>query len=442
MIKILILAAVQLCSLFSFAGIAQNYGSSPTTMALSAQANNNTNDPANNYYAPSMMGYENETAFSFNQSALIYDFKDINDVVILNKSNSELSTPRSGSSDINYESSYIFSGHMRTSLIKKLNLNFTFSFYAPINKLIHTNTGDAFEPNYVFYSRRNERTQLEFNIVHRHQDYSFSLGSFVGQQAAGESKLITRETADPDFPYSSGQAEFNVKPSAALILSMSKKNDKSLSYITIRQEMQSKMQIDSYVQNPIGGASGFAFEFEVKSLMYFDPLTIILGHHFQFNQYKILASLQYERWSHFRSPKLELKKKFGAAFNGSNDLEELNPEDTFTPKLGFEYHGNHHTYQFAYSYQASPLNNNLDEVGNTIDLNKHIVSMGIIKPLSYLGFDFTFNMALQAHLLESKSINKTPNDEIGNAGSKIGSPGYEAGGQVYALGIGLSWINL
>lgn len=442
MIKFLLFAALHFFALPTRAGLAERYGSSATTMALSAQANSNISDPANNYYAPSLMGYTEETNFSFNQSSLLFNFKDINNVVILNESNSELSTPRSGSSDVDYPTAYIFSAHMSTSIIKALNLKLTFSFYAPVDKLIHTNTGDAFEPNYVFYNRRHERTQMEFNLVHSRGAYSFSLGSFIGQQAAGESKLITRETADPDFPYTSGQAEFNVKPSAALIASISRKHSRGLNFITIRQEMKSNMQIDSFVQNPIGGASGFAFEFDMKSLMYYDPFTVILGHHFYLDQFKIIASLQYERWSQFKSPKLELKKKSGASFNGSKDLESLNPEDTFTPKLGLEYIGRKNTYQFAYSYQPTPLNNNLNLAGNTLDLDKHILSLGLITPLSFAGFNFNFNVAAQAHLLKTQDISKTSGNELGAAGSKIGSPGYEAGGQIYALSIGFNWVNI
>jgi hypothetical protein len=53
---------------------------------------------------------------------------------------------------------------------------------------------------------------------------------------------------------------------------------------------------------------------------------------------------------------------------------------------------------------------------------------------------FRLDLALNYQQLLTQTITKTANDELGNALSKIGSPGYQAGGALYGGGVSLAFV--
>jgi hypothetical protein len=98
--------------------------------------------------------------------------------------------------------------------------------------------------------------------------------------------------------------------------------------------------------------------------------------------------------------------------------------------------------RFGYSYRPSILASIPVNAGNYVDPSKHIVDLGFGWNFRhFLGYDIPthldFNLSLQ-HLI-TQHIEKTAGDETGAAGdSKIGSPEYNAGGNIYGGGVSLS----
>jgi hypothetical protein len=52
---------------------------------------------------------------------------------------------------------------------------------------------------------------------------------------------------------------------------------------------------------------------------------------------------------------------------------------------------------------------------------------------------FNFYVTLSHHQLMDENVTKTAGNELGASGSKIGSPGYQAGGSIQAVAIGMDW---
>jgi long-subunit fatty acid transport protein len=102
--------------------------------------------------------------------------------------------------------------------------------------------------------------------------------------------------------------------------------------------------------------------------------------------------------------------------------------DTWSMKLG-------------YFYRPSPIKKgSIDEAGNSIDVDKHVTSIGAAYHFKFMEKILTLDLAYQGHFLMNQKVVKTPNREDGNTSEqKIGSPGYRIGGMIHTLGLGLSW---
>ena len=93
----------------------------------------------------------------------------------------------------------------------------------------------------------------------------------------------------------------------------------------------------------------------------------------------------------------------------------------------------------GFEYRQTPLNSNFSGSGNSIDANTYVFSAGFNYRIVIWSKDVSIGSSLEYHLLQTENVTKSTNDELGNAGSKIGAPGYTIGGHLISAAAGLKF---
>jgi hypothetical protein len=433
--KLLLVILFSLC-FEAQASLPELFGPSAGSIAIGNQAQNKS--AANNYHAPALLGYSQSTEFSFDVFYVNANFKEINNVVIKNESNT-VNTFEEGKVEVNPTPTSLLAAHFSTPLFSPTGMKLNFSFFAPFDRIMEADTGDPYQPRYVMYNNRFIRPLLIFTGSQSFGDWSYSAGVHTGFQTNGETYFITRTTTGNP---SVGKMSFNAKPSVGIVASISRKHENQTSYFTFQQEMKSKLENRATGETEIASNTSFQFDFDVAALLYYDPMTLRLGHQVEFENSTLFLSLEYQQWENFEAPTMKLKK-LGGTINGTDDYEELKLKNIFIPKIGIVKNINEKWIgKLGYFYRQSPIyTNNLKNSGNTIDVDKHVGSLGLAHLFKFHEKILTLDMAYQAHILRTQKITKTPNREDGDASEpKIGSPGYEVGGMIHVLSLGLSWM--
>lgn len=431
----LLLVILLSISFSAHASLPELFGSSAGSMAIGNQAQENS--AANNFHAASLLGYSRQTQFSFDLFYINANFTPINNVVIKNETNT-VNTFERGNVEVNPTPTTMFGAHLSTPLFSPEGVKFNLSIFAPFDRLMEADSGDPYKPRYVMYETRFIRPVIMFSGAQNWGDWSYSIGAQTGFQSNGETYFVTQTEAGVP---SVAKMSFNAKPSLGATASISKKSDNHVSYLSFHQEMKSKLENRATGETRIGGNASFAFDFDVNSLLYYDPLTLKLGHQIHAPETHWYFALEFQQWDKYEASTLVLKKR-GGTINGSNDYEKLKLRNIFIPRIGFEKNlSDKWIGKLGYFYRQSPLNtNNLKNSGNSIDVDKHVISLGAAHLFDFYKKVITLDLAYQAHILRSMQITKTPNREDGDPSEpKIGSPGYEVGGMIHVLSLGVSW---
>jgi long-subunit fatty acid transport protein len=205
--------------------------------------------------------------------------------------------------------------------------------------------------------------------------------------------------------------------------------------------MKSKLYNHATGETEVAGAGVGQFDFDLSSLLYYDPMTLRLGHQIHQAENSYYFSLEFQRWDQYESSILKIKK-LGGTINGSDQLENIKTRNIFIPKIGIEHSMNSKwMLKAGYFYRPTPFDpSNLKNPGNSIDVSKHVSSVGVAHLFNFYQKILTLDFAYQAHWLDHHSVTKTPNREDGDPSEqKIGSPGYKVGGIIHVLSMGLNW---
>lgn len=393
---------------------------------------------ANNYQASALLGYSKQTQFNFSTFYTSTDFKDINDVVVKNETNS-VNQLASDDVEVNPTPTVMFAAHFSIPLFTPEGPKFNLSLIAPFDRLLEADTGDPYQPSYAMYANRFIRPSLHMSLAKSWDDWSYGIGVMTGLQSNGETMIITRTTnGNPSV----GKISFNAKPTMGITASIAKKYDNKTTYLAFQQEMKSKLLSRATGETEIGGGASFPFDFKVDTLLYYDPMTLQLGHQIAEETYAVHFGLEFQQWDKYEASTLKLKKQ-GGDINGSENYEKLRPKNIFIPRLGFEKKiADAWTLKTGYFFRPTPLKTKrLKHAGNSIDADKHVASTGVAYLFKVYGKGVTLDVAYQLHLLETTKITKTSGQENGSGGDpKIGSPGYTVGGKIHVLTAGLSWM--
>ena len=433
--KFLLLTLLSLSSVAQ-ASLPELFGASAGSIAIGNQAQKQS--AANNYYAGSLLGYSRSTQFSFDLFYVDTDFKNIHNVETKNTTNT-VNSSEPGNFEVNAKPTTLMAVHFSTPLFAPEGPKFNFSLFAPVDRLMESDTGEPYAPQYVMYANRFSRPNITFNLAQSFREWSFSTGVHTGIQTNGEANFVTHTTPGT---YSLGKLSYNAKPSVGALFSVAKKTNHHLSYFNFQQEMKSRFKSRAISETEIASGAAFQFDLDMTSLLFYDPMTLRLGHQIDFGKSQLYFSLDYQQWKNFEASTLKIQNNAGSV-NSSKNFETLKLRNIFIPKIGYETQL-HEKWKIkaGYFYRQSPLDaNNLKNAGNTIDVDKHVGSLGLAHLFSFYGKDLTLDLAYQAHILQQKKIKKTPNQEDDQtAGLKIGSPGYKVGGMIHVLSFGLSWM--
>lgn len=437
--KILLLSL--LASVNALASYPETFGASFSTRMIGHMSNLDSEDPANNFYAPSILGFSKKVNVSLEATSNATHFKPISNVVVTNATNSNSSTATYGNVRTDYNKYYgsgmhfgLPIGYPEHGTLGTLGI----SLYIPIGSLLETNSGSPFLPEYVMYRARHQRTSLYVNFSHQStENFAWSLGAIVGFQASAD--VVTNLSLNGTSYGSWAQAKTKIDPSLGAIVSAAYKFSPNMtSYFTYQQEMKSNL--DAHASGQINNPSAGLFDANIKSVIFYEPHTFRLGTNYKLtSDLEVFAGAEYQLWTNYKTPKIEIIKNGGVVV-ASSDYERLQLRNIIQATLGTRYLlTNRITIGLGATYHQSPFNGSFSGAGNSIDTDTYILSTGLTYRIVIWSKDVTVGPSFEYHLLKEKKVVKTSNDETGAAGSKIGAPGYTIGGYILAAGLGVKF---
>lgn len=410
------------------------FGASFSTTYIGNQANLDINDPSNNYYAPALLGFSDKVNVLMQATSTATHFKPMNNIVVTNSTNGSSTTTGNVSND--YQKFYGGSMHFALPIGYQHLGTLGLSLYLPLGHLIETNSGDPFLPEYVMYHSRYRRGSIYLNFAKKLSDnWAFSLGTIVGFQASAEAR--TNLSLNGGTKGSWGKAQSKIAPSLGVITSVVKKFDHAKLYFAYQQEMKSNLHANIFgdVVDPSIGL----FQADIDAMIFYDPHTFRLGSSFKMGDSEFYAGVEYQNWSGYTPPVVRIKKTGGVIVSSSN-YEKIQIRDTINPRLGYSLElTDRWKTGLGVAYRMSPLKGDFSGAGNSIDTDTTIFTTGLQYRIVIWSKDVNLGTAVEYQQLKTKRIEKSPGQEDGSAGSKIGSGGYDIDGAVLAASFGVKF---
>ncbi|MBC7713376.1 MAG: hypothetical protein H7177_08555 [Rhizobacter sp.] len=425
-----------LISFSAHANYPEMFGASFTTSSIGNQANMDANDPSNNYYAPSVLGFSDNFNVLLDASSTAVHPKEINNVVVTNGTNSN-GNPTSGKVNTNYVKFYGGAIHAAVPVGGTTHLGtLGLSAFLPIGDLVQTNSGNPFLPEYVMYRSRHTGTSVFVNFAKKlSDDFSFSLGALIGFQATAEVRTNMSLNGAAYGSWASGQAK--VSPSLGAIASFTKMFGKDAVYFTYQQEMKSNLKTTVYgeITNP----SLALLDSRLDTMIFYEPHTFRLGGTLIGPDIEFFGGVEYQMWSGYKTPIMTVAKTGGVVVPSSN-YEKIQIRDTINPRLGVKINlTDRWSTMLGAQYRMTPLKGDFSGSGNSVDTNTIVGSAGLDYRIVVWSKDVHIGGSFQYHYLTKKTVVKTPLEEDGTAGQKIGAPGYDIGGYIIAGAFGVKF---
>ncbi len=465
LISLLLLALISTAE----ANIAENSGFGSRTTALAGAGVAWGSGPFSTYSNPAALGAFSASELVATQKSpplqaswgLIFltpQFKAIQGVVLENNYVSDKSPARSGDVDTSYRNTLGQAFALSYRLSEgPTRLTVGFSGFIPIEQLAYADTGETYIPEYVLQRSRTQRPQFAGAAgMQLSEHWSMGAGVEIGFALTGNGSVFLN--TDPNKP-STMRFSASMKPKAlpyAGILFHSNK-DKLTGGLVVRAPLSSP---NEYTLNSsaraFGNLAALDFNFKADSALYYDPLSIELGGSYAvLARTRVVAQLEYQRWSNFQPPALNIQNPqtgtcTGGGCSGGIQISpsnnpSFNFNDTWVPRLGVEHQLNdEQTFRLGYFYRPGIIDpSQLSGAGNLLDPARHAFSAGFgwrFHQFLHLDTPFTLDIDAQFQVLQTQTISKSAGNEAGTPGDpKIGSPGYQAGGKIFGGGLTLSW---
>jgi hypothetical protein len=434
-----LLCLMALVSTFAFnaeASYPELFGSSFSTSSIGNQANLDANDPSNNYYAPSVLGFSKKFNVVLQTNSTVMNFKKIKNITVTNSTNSN-SAATTGNANVDYPKFFGGAIHVAVPVGGTSHLGtLALSVFLPIGDLARTNSGDPFLPEYVMYHSRHQRTSTYLNFASKWSDtFSLSLGAVLGFQAAAE--VRTNMSLNGANYGSWASSEAKVSPSAGVIASFTKLIDQTAMYFTYQQEMKSNLKTTVYgeITNP----SLALINSTLSSMIFYDPHTFRFGAMTTFGIAELYAGLEYQMWSNYQPPTMRVERTAGAVVPSTN-YEKIQIRDTINPRVGIKLNiTDRWSTLVGAQYRMTPLKGDFSGSGNSIDADTIVGTGGFQYRIVIWSKDVSIGASLQYHHLLDKRVTKSPGQENGTAGNKLGGPGYDIGGYILAGSAGVKF---
>lgn len=425
--------ALVLLPLSAYGSYFEFYGSGAFTSAVGNQSTLNNVDPGNNYFHPALMAWNKSLTFSAHATSVATDFKAINNIVTKNGTNSN--SNETGKANTDYGKSYHSIIHASLPIAYPGAGPLSISFVAPFGDIAETNSGDARLPEYVMYHSRHKRTQVFVTYAHPFDEaWSMALGTHIGFQATAD--VGTQASLNGASYGSSASAKSKITPSLAAVLSFARKHDGGQVAFTYQQEMKSNLQANA--GGEINEPTSVLFNISLDSMIYYDPhiFRLTWGQRIA-PTVELSSTIEYQLWSNYRPPTIFIRNK-GGALLPSSDYENLKTRDIPVARLGLTWHAlDSFSLSAGAFWRPTPVKGDFSGSGNSIDTDAVGITGGFAHALKIMDKNVEWGASVQYHMLKEKSVNKTPGEEDGSAGSKIGAPGYKIGGEILTGSIGV-----
>ncbi len=451
------------------ANIAENTGFGSRTTALAGAGASWGAGPFSTYSNPAELSAFSASELVSTQKSpplqaswglvfLTPQFKSIQNVVLENNYVSDKTPARSGDVDTSYRDTFgqAFALSYRLSEgPSRLTVGLT--GFIPINQLAYADTGETYIPEYVLERSRTQRPQFAAaGGMQITRAWSLGAGVGIGFALTGNGSVFLN--TDPNKP-STMRFSASMKPKALPYA--------GLLYHSAKDELTAGLVFRAPVSSPneytlnsgaraFGNLAALDFNFKADSALYYDPLSIELGGSYAVLQRtRIVAQLEYQRWSNFEPPALSIQNPQTGACTGTgcsggiqispSKNPSFNFNDTWVPRLGVEHQLNDdQTFRFGYFYRPGIIDpSQLSGAGNLLDPPRHAFSAGFgwrFHHFLHLDTPFTLDVDAQFQTLQTQTITKSAGNEAGTSSDqKIGAPGYQAGGKIFGGGLTLSW---
>ncbi len=328
--------------------------------------------------------------------------------------------------------------------------------YLPLSQLMYLDTGHPYQPEYPLYRARTQRPQIHVALGGEFAP-GWRLGAGIHMAFALTAKATVFLAGDPARGASWMQFESSAKPKlspyvGALYTAPPAQEGAPAPYAlgaVIRFPNRSLVEMDMNSRASFF-AGGVAPDFNLRasSALYDDPWTVELGGAWQeTDTLRGYAQVDYQLWKAYLPPALQVDTQNPALGLGvilaNGWLPSVAFQNIWLPRVGQELAlSDSSTLRLGYAYRPSILAQLPQKAGNLLDPPKHQLNVGYgLKFNTTLGWDIPsqldLNLSYQA--LITQQITKSPGNEIGDlTDSKVGFPGYQAGGKVWGGGMTLS----
>jgi hypothetical protein len=436
---ILILALLQ--SIPALADTGQMFGYGNRASALTGHSTAAGFDAWSAYANPAGLARPGgkDVAFSYSTLWMKPAFKSISNVTVENQYVSDQT--RAGSAPTSYRTAFGHTFGLALRLAPSWNnLSAGLMLYSPLENTSVLDTGETYLPEYVLHRARAHRPQFHAGLGATIAEQLFvGLAMRVGYATTSRSTFFLKTTTGEPTTM---RFESTIKPRAGFTVGVQYAGDVFQSGLVLRLPLRypTTFSIDSTAE-ALGGLGGLDFNLAASTPLYYDPLSLELGASWgKADQLLVEAQVAWERWSDFEMPTIEIQNsttRQGVLISGSR-LPNYTLQDLIVPRIGAELPIGGLRVRAGYSYRASIFKELPTGAGNALDPPQHRLGLGVGIPLR-LSAPAELHVFLQGQFLASQDIVKTAGDEAGNlSDSKIGAPGYTAGGAVFGGGVGVT----
>ncbi|MBL7717146.1 MAG: hypothetical protein JNL01_16905 [Bdellovibrionales bacterium] len=433
----------------AWGNLLENVGASSSSAAMagiSAQGPGSQTAALSN---PALLsGSSNRTErlkLQFSVVSLVPSFDPINNVVTANDYATGTSTPTIvGNVDNDYKTTLgtILSANYRFGENQKWGAGIF--AYIPTLQMFYSDSGEAYVPEYILHRSRTQRPQIALGAA-RSLSSSFSVG-FGGQVAysltGNGNVLLSQSGSNPSAmrfsasmkpllqPYVGAAWEPSAKLATGLVFRFPRTSD-------INFTLNSGARV-------LGSLGALDFNLKAAAAMSYDPMSIELAQTLKLTDtLTTIAQLDVQFWDKFEPSAMNIECS-------SNCIVVVNPSknpafdfrNIVIPRLGLEWKRPKWTFRSGYAYRPGIIAQGaLSGAGNLLDPSRHTISAGAgFTGAKFLEFDapYTLDFHVQYQSLVSEKVTKTSGNEVGAAGSKIGSPGYTVGGKLFGAGLSLT----
>lgn len=352
-------------------------------------------------------------------------------------------TEQLGDSDPNHQ--HWSQWHLRWNKpLPELSSSFQVSFEAPFPEIIQLQTRSPYQLQYRYDQQNLTPTRASLQWAYYLPQHYFALTWHSTLSLEAQTDFIaginSSETA------SSAQLSARLRVSGAFDFHYSyafEDHYSALLHLIYQQAQNQRITNRVAGRAPLGSSSALALSFLMTSQYSFRPERWQAIGDLPWGGQRLLLSLTREDWSSYESSVIKLTQVEGI-LQASDAQAAATGTAIWIPALGLVTTLNtEHTSMLqrgliALSYQPKALQSDSRGLSNLVDQEKWLLGLGLEGSL-FERPQWHWQWGLQTHYLKRYSVVKSPNQEDGTAGSKIGSPGYDVGGWLLASSLGMTY---